>query len=307
MHRRVVGALRSAGEWPGWPHKQPQNGRSGGATVGPVFGPFDPLGDLKRQQQHSIMTHTYDIVGMHCQNCVGRITAALTAVAGVASAAVTLKPPRATVQMTKHISTNELTEALRSAGDYRLTEAVGVMSTDHAAPTSTTDDISTEAEASETLWPLLLIVAYIAGTVTVIALATRDWSAHTLMNHFMGGFFLVFSFFKFLDLRGFADAYRSYDVVAKKLPAWGWTYPFVELALGIAYVLNFQPVFVNFFTLVLMLVSSIGVLKTLLDKRTIRCACLGTVLKLPMTKVTLVEDLGMAAMAAAMLILLFNS
>jgi hypothetical protein len=50
-------------------------------------------------------------------------------------------------------------------------------------------------------------------------------------------------------------------------------------------------------------VSAVGVLKALLDRRAIRCACLGTALNLPMTKVTLVEDLGMAAMAAGMLAL----
>jgi hypothetical protein len=55
-------------------------------------------------------------------------------------------------------------------------------------------------------------------------------------------------------------------------------------------------------TLILMLIGSIGVLRALLDNRAIRCACLGTALNLPMTTVTLVEDLGMAAMAAAMLL-----
>jgi hypothetical protein len=125
-----------------------------------------------------------------------------------------------------------------------------------------------------------------------------------LMNSFMAGFFLVFSFFKFLDLRGFAGAYRSYDLLARAVPARSVVYPFVEFALGVAYLLRINPVLTNATTLGLMLIGSLGVLKTLLDKRTIRCACLGTVIKLPMTTVTLVEDLGMAVMAAAMLAML---
>ena len=52
-----------------------------------------------------------------------------------------------------------------------------------------------------------------------------------------------------------------------------------------------------------MLVGAAGVLKALLDKRAIRCACLGTALNLPMPKATLVEDLTMAAMAGTMLAL----
>jgi len=248
------------------------------------------------------MTHTYDIVGMHCQNCVNKIEAALRRVAGVTSALVTLNPPQARVEMTRHVETEALNEAMKPAGEYQLNETADAM------PMSQTEGMATgtDTEPEENLYPLILIVGYIAGTVVLIAFATRDYSVHSLMNHFMGGFFLVFSFFKFLDLRGFADAYRSYDVLARRAPAWGWVYPFVELTLGVAYVVNFQPVLTNVVTLVVMLVSSVGVLKAMLDKRAIRCACLGTVLKLPMTKVTLVEDLGMAAMAAAMLVLLLK-
>ena len=123
------------------------------------------------------------------------------------------------------------------------------------------------------------------------------------MRYFMGGFFLVFSFFKLLNLRGFADAYRSYDIVARAWPAWGFVYPFVELALGTACLLNLNPIATNVATLVLMLVGAVGVIKALLDKRAIRCACLGTALNLPMTTITLIEDLGMAMMAALMLVL----
>ncbi len=246
------------------------------------------------------MNHTYDLSGMHCQSCVKKITAALQQVPGVRSAIVTLSPQQARVEMTEHISTDRLSEAVKVAGDYTLRDSVSHVSTPPPGTVSGVD----ESTPPESLYPLFLIVGYILGVVLIVAFATHVWSAHSLMNHFMAGFFLVFSFFKLLDLRGFADAYRSYDVVARKLPAWGVAYPFVELGLGVLYLVNLAPWTTNIITLVVMLVSSIGVLKTLIDKRSIRCACLGTVLKLPMTKVTLVEDLGMAAMAAAMLVLL---
>lgn len=121
----------------------------------------------------------------------------------------------------------------------------------------------------------------------------------------MAGFFLVFSFFKLLDLRGFADAYRGYDILARALPFWAFVYPFVELALGVAYLTNSFPLATNVTTLALMLIGAVGVLRSLLNKRAIRCACLGTALNLPMTTITLVEDLGMAAMAGAMLVTQF--
>ncbi|MEL6211535.1 MAG: MauE/DoxX family redox-associated membrane protein, partial [Pseudomonadota bacterium] len=158
-----------------------------------------------------------------------------------------------------------------------------------------------EENPGESLYPLFLIVGFIAGVTLLVAVSTGDWSAEPLIRHFMAGFFIVFSFFKLLDPPGFVSAYRGYDLIARKIPAWGWAYPFVELTLGVAYLLAWVPIATNAITLVLMLVGAAGVLKALLDKRAIRCACLGTALNLPMTKVTLVEDLTMAAMAAVML------
>jgi copper chaperone CopZ len=256
------------------------------------------------------MTHEYTIEGMHCQSCVTRVGAALRGVAGVTAADVSLSPPRARVEMSHHVPTDDLAQALKTAGDYRLGElghghghganhrgaTLPVIEAEPSANVSQAD-----AAPRERLYPLFLIVGYIAGAVALIAWVQQPASLAAPMRHFMAGFFLVFSFFKLLDLHGFVDAYRSYDLVARAVPAWGWIYPFVELALGVAYLVNFAPRLTNWVTLALMLVGAVGVLRALLDKRAIRCACLGTALNLPMTKVTLVEDLGMAAMAAAML------
>ncbi len=113
----------------------------------------------------------------------------------------------------------------------------------------------------------------------------------------MGAFFLAFSFFKLLDLPGFADNYRSYDVVAKRVPAHGYVYPFIELLLSFAYVTALQPFVTNLATLLVMSVSSVGVIQSLRSRRKIRCACLGTVFNLPMSTVTLVEGGLIVAMA----------
>lgn len=234
---------------------------------------------------------TYSVAGMSCVGCTNKISTALQNVAGVVSATVTLNPPEARLEMRDDLSAGLLNEALKSTGGYRLTEV------EHSVPS----EAPYAEESPRSLYPLYLIVGYIAGTVALAAVGSGNRSAPFLMNNFMAGFFLVFSFFKLLDLRGFSDAYRSYDLLARAVPVWGAVYPFVECALGVAYLLRINPLLTNAITLGLMLIGSLGVLKTLLDKRSIRCACLGTVIKVPMTTVTLVEDLGMAAMAAAML------
>ena len=155
--------------------------------------------------------------------------------------------------------------------------------------------------------PLLLILAYVLGGSVLVQIGGGGPGSVTLdetMRYFMAGFFLVFSFFKLLDISAFADAYSGYDLLAKRWRGWALLYPFVELALGVAYLANFSPVATYWVTIIVMGFSAIGVVQAVLNKRSIECACLGTVFKLPMTIVTIVEDLGMVAMAAWMLLML---
>lgn len=148
-----------------------------------------------------------------------------------------------------------------------------------------------------TYFPLVLIFLYLLGGTLLIEIKLGNFDGMRMMNHFMGAFFVTFSFFKFLNLSGFVDAYRSYDLLAKAIPLYGWIYPWIELGLGIAYFVGYWQSAIYATTLIVMLISSIGVIQSLLRKKQIQCACLGTVFKLPMTKITLFEDLSMAAMA----------
>ncbi len=245
---------------------------------------------------NEVMEHTFAIEGMHCESCVEKVTRALRIVPGITSADVSLDPPRARVTMENHLPLPELQNAVRRAGEYTLHPA-----DDGTTATKTSAQVEPGA-TKESLYPLALIVGYLLGMVVLFAWVHRDFSLGFLMTRFMGGFFVVFSFFKLLDLRGFADAYRSYDVVAGAVPAWGFVYPFVELGLGVAYLAGWNLVATSMVTLVVMGLGSVGVFRALSQKKSIRCACLGTVLNLPMTKVTLVEDVGMAAMATFMLL-----
>ena len=113
----------------------------------------------------------------------------------------------------------------------------------------------------------------------------------------------MFSFFKLLNPTVVADAYAGYDIVAARWRAYGFAYPFVELALGVAYLTGLQPLATNEVTLGVMGVGTVEVARTLFALRKIRCAYLGTVFNLPMSYVTLVEDILLAGMGAVMLAL----
>jgi copper chaperone CopZ len=228
----------------------------------------------------------FQIQGMHCGACVGRVQAALAPLAS--SATVSLNPPQALLQGLT-ASADAVLAAVASAGKYT---AVATL-----APPPTV--VLTQSWWS-TYRPLLILAAFLF-CVPLLAQTGQgqiDWAAW--MRHFMAGFFLSFAFFKLLDVVGFARAYQGYDLLAKAWPTWGYIYPFVELALGVAYLLNWQPKLTNAVTVAVMGVSILGVIIALRRKQRIQCACLGAVFNLPMSTVTLVEDGLMIVMAATM-------
>ncbi len=240
------------------------------------------------------MTHTYNIKGMTCGNCVAKAKSALLMLGDVTEAEVQLSAPQATITMQNHIPLAALQNALGGAGAYTITEADGGMQ--HSEPAVTA------GSWFKTYKPILLIGAYLTAITLLVEVVKGEFSWHTGMQHFMAGFFLVFSFFKLLDLKGFAESYATYDIIAKKWAGWGYIYAFIELGLGLAYLVGFNPMLTNLITLVVMTVSIIGVLQSVLNRRKIQCACLGAVFNLPMSTVTIIEDAAMMAMSGAMLL-----
>jgi copper chaperone CopZ len=246
------------------------------------------------------MTHTYKVSGMTCSGCQAKVQGLLSKVNGVNDVIIDLPKGEATISMDKHVPAQELKEALADYPKYQLSEM------EHIKPAVV---IPTEENKSwlETYKPILVVFGYILGASLVTEWNTGNFDLMRWMQHFMAGFFLVFSFFKMLDLKGFAESYAMYDIVAKKWSSWGLLYAFIELALGIAFLTGFAPVLTNTVTLVVMSISIVGVLQSVMNKRKIRCACLGAVFNLPMSTVTIIEDALMIAMSLIMLITLISA
>jgi len=146
-----------------------------------------------------------------------------------------------------------------------------------------------------------------AGVILVILLASYLLSINAavfnisdFLRNFMGVFFLVFGMFKLLDLKGFASSFSGYDIIAKRSIVYAYAYPFIEIALAVGYFLRLP--YIDWITLVVMAVGSIGVLKELKRGSKIKCACLGTFIKLPLTTISLIEDVGMGLMALLMIL-----
>jgi copper chaperone CopZ len=224
---------------------------------------------------------------MTCASCEAKVKSSLLMVENVVSIEVSKDENSATITMDKHIPLDKLQKSLPEK--YQISVLLH-------------NELAEQTKGwLATYKPILLIFFYISAVTILVQFTNEKFDTMQWMRYFMAGFFLVFSFFKILNLKGFAESYVMYDIVAKRLPAWAYIYAFTEFALGIAFLINFNPLITNSVTFLVMSISIIGVLQSVLNKKKIQCACLGAVFNLPMSTVTIIEDALMIVMSGMML------
>lgn len=240
------------------------------------------------------MTHEYKVEGMTCKACKAKVEQALKSDPNIEEVTVNLEEGEATISMKKHLDIQALNELIPEA--YTIKEKEKTIT---KTPASSFES-PTEKSKLEQLKPLLIILFYIAAASNLMHY--KNWEMQTVMLDFMGLFFIVFSFFKMLDLQGFPSSFRMYDPLAKRVPVYAKVYPFIETVLGLMFLFRFQINFALIATIIVLGITTVGVTKTLLDKKAIRCACLGTALKLPMTEATFIENAIMLVMSIVLLV-----
>jgi copper chaperone CopZ len=241
------------------------------------------------------MTHTYIVTGMTCSGCAAKVQFLVSKVPGVEAVQIDLAKQEAEITMQKHVSLDTFQAALAGT-KYAISEK--------AAMTVSGSIPEEELVTLKTYLPIFLIFGYITFATLLVQYGRPRFDAMEWMSQFMAGFFLVFSFFKLLDIRAFAMSYSSYDILAKRWEGYGYLYPFIELGLGLSFLIPAFYFWSNAITLVVMSISIIGVLQSVLNKRKIQCACLGAVFKLPMSSITIIEDALMIGMSALSLFLI---
>lgn len=151
-------------------------------------------------------------------------------------------------------------------------------------------------------WPLVALILVSAGAALALGwhhgLSWISW-----MHYFMGIFLSIFALLKLFNPSGFADGFEMYDLIAKRSRIYAYFYPLIELLLGFAYLSFWQPAITYSATIVVMAIGTVGVLSALRRGLDINCPCMGSVLNVPLSTVTLTEDIGMGLMAVAMLMM----
>ena len=228
------------------------------------------------------MKKTITISGMTCENCENYVREKIASLPDVKKVIVSLKNNNATIYSNSYIKVQYIQKMLGSK--YVVSDSL---------------KIEKESKLRQ-LKPLFLIFGYlIFGTYY---LNQNDFNIEKAMTDFMGLFFIIFSFFKFVDYTTFPISFSKYDPLAKKSISYAKVYPFIELTLGICFLFEWKVQIVSFITFCVLTNTTIGVIKSIFNKKEIECACLGTSMKLPMTEATLIENIVMISMALGLMI-----
>ncbi len=145
-------------------------------------------------------------------------------------------------------------------------------------------------------WPLIALVGVAALSGLALTARGLGW-----MPAFMGVFLVVFSLLKLFDLRGFQRGFQMYDLGARIVPAYALIYPFIELCLGLLFLSGVALELAAWASMAVFGFGALGVTLALRRGLNINCPCMGSILAVPLSTVTLTEDIAMVAMAAWML------
>ena len=238
------------------------------------------------------MKSVLQIYGMTCEGCKSSVEGKLGSLDGVDNVQVNLARGEAVIYSKNPISLSLIKETLPPKYSLINEEVLNL---------DTNGDLTLKESKIKQLKPLFIILGYIF--IASILLNYKNWNLTNAMLDFMGLFYIVFSFFKILDIKGFSMSFKMYDPFAKKAPIYASIYPFIEVLLGVMFLTRYEVNIALVITVIVLGVTTIGVTQTLLNKRAIKCACLGTTLNLPMTEATFIENALMIIMA---LILLYS-
>ncbi|MDX2079530.1 MAG: glutaredoxin [Terrimicrobiaceae bacterium] len=151
------------------------------------------------------------------------------------------------------------------------------------------------------------VIAVFAVTF-LMAVATTwmsegSFSAIRIVELFIAFSMCVLGILKLQDLQSFATSFVQYDLIARQYVPYSAVYPFVEAGAGILMIAGWATWLAAPAALLVSTVGAVSIIKAVyIEKRTLKCACVGGGSKVPLGFISLTENLMMMAMAVWMLV-----
>jgi glutaredoxin len=164
-------------------------------------------------------------------------------------------------------------------------------------------EIRDPKEKSYRLVIVLFVLTALMALATSYAFTSSAFTTRTL-GWFISFSMVVLSLLKLQNIEGFSIMFLNYDLLAKRWVPYSYLYPFAEALTGILMIagaLNWISIPVALF---IGTIGAASVFKAVyIDKRELKCACVGGNSNVPLGFISLTENLMMIGMALSMLVM----
>lgn len=141
---------------------------------------------------------------------------------------------------------------------------------------------------------LPIIYIYLSSILSVFFL---NWffmlTFREIILYFLGIFILIFSFLKIINIKGFVQNLIEYDFISRRFKIYAYLFPFFELFFGILFLLKIEILYLEVLCLVFFTLNLVSVINALRKKKQFVCACLGGLFEIPLSYVSLIENVTM--------------
>ena len=234
------------------------------------------------------MNEVYKVSGMTCDGCANSIKEALELNKYISYVNISLEDENINISSGKSFTVNELNSFIDNLGNYKIYEE------------KFTSKIIEYFDSKKTLLLALLLVLISSLSLQV---SKDNFELNEWMISYMGIFFLIFSFLKLIDVKGFSGSFKKYDLISKIIPGFAITYPFLELFLALSFLSSYFLITSYIMTLIFMTSQFFGVFISLQKKEVIKCACMGSSIDIDISTLTLIENFVMILMSSYMIII----
>ena len=237
------------------------------------------------------MQAVYKVEGMTCQGCADNIQNGLNNQSFINKANVSLQESKLTIDSDSTLDINSLNSIVSTLGNYKIRP-------------NTTNILSEIVNYFTSKKPIVIALSIVILSSLAMQISDETFNLNKWFMSYMGIFFIIFSFLKLLNISGFSMTFKKYDLISKIIPPYATSYPFIELSLGIIFLTQTQSILIyaNAFTLIFMVSQTIGIIRSLSKSEQIQCACMGSAVDVPLSSLTVVENITMIAMATYMII-----
>lgn len=142
---------------------------------------------------------------------------------------------------------------------------------------------------------ILFIIIYFINYFYLRSKDDNIIDTNELMNNIMASILIIFGGLKLINLKKFSGIFSKYNLISKNLPVYSYLYPFIEIILGL--LLFYKIKFTYYLIILLMIISLISVSISLYMGQNLRCGCLGSFFHLPLSYVTISENMIMLLMS----------